>query len=199
MRIKENILLNKGPRIVIFSVSSLIFSYIFYSNFTNPNFNDIIMFTPVLFNISVGILIITFISSIAICFGLWNLYVSNESTKKNLKYIISLAFTEKRYTLIMILSGIFYGIIFSFLSQIFVFIDNGSNSLEDIKFSPSIKIIPCCNTIGYVPITYVYLTEYFFIFLIPLNIVLVFIVSFLVGFNISINAFMIKRLKDKNK
>jgi hypothetical protein len=95
----------------------------------------------------------------------------------------------------MILSGIFYGIIFSFLSQIFVFTDNRS---EDTKFNPSIKIIPCCNTIGYVPITYVYLAEYFFIFLIPINIALVFIVSFLVGFNISINTFMIKRLKDNN-
>ncbi len=196
MRIKEDILLNKGLRIIIFSVSSLIFSFIFYSKFTNPNFNDIIMFTPVLLNISIGILIITFISSIAICFGLWNLYVSNEPSKKNLKYFISLPFREKRYTLIMILSGIFYGIIFSFLSQILVLIDNGSNSFEDIKFSPSIKIIPCCNTIGYVPITYIYLAEYFFIFLIPINISLVFILSFLVGFNISINIFMIKRLKE---
>jgi hypothetical protein len=199
MRIKENILLKKGLRIIIFSVSTLIFSYVFYSKFTNPNYNDIIMFTPVLFNISIGLLIMTFISSIAICFGLWNLYVLNEPAKKNLKYFISFPFKEKKYILIMILSGIFYGIIFSFLSQIFVFSDNGSNSFEDNKFNPSIKIIPCCNTIGYVPITYVYLTEYFFIFLIPLNIVLVFIVSFLVGFNISINAFMIKRLKDKNK
>ena len=198
MKIKQDILLNKGLRIIIFSVSSLIISYIFYSNFTNPNFNDMIMFTPALFNISVGILIITFISSITICCGLWNLYVSNEPTKKNLKYLISLAFKEKRYTLIMILSGIFYGIVFSFLSQIFVIIDNESNSLEDIKFSPSIKIIPCCNTIGYVPITYVYLTEYFFIFLIPINIALLFIVSFLVGFNISINIFMIKRLKEND-
>src|SRR5688572_30951356 len=119
MRIKENILLNKGLRIIIFSISSLMFSYIFYSKFTNPNFNDIIMFTPVLFNLSIGVLLITFISSLAICFGLWNLYVSNEPSKKNLKYFISLPFKEKRYILIMILSGIFYGIIFGFLSQIF--------------------------------------------------------------------------------
>lgn len=198
MRIKENILLNKGPRIIIFSVSSLILSYIFYSKFTNPNFNDIIMFTPVLFTISIGILILTFISSIAICFGLWNLYVSKEFAKKNLKYFISLPFKEKKYILLMIFSGILYGVIFSFLSQIFVFTDNGSNSVEDSKFNPSIKIIPCCNSIGYVPITYVYLTEYFFIFLIPINIALLFIVSFLVGFNISINIFMIKRLKEND-
>src|SRR5215211_5649573 len=186
MRIKANILLNKGLRIIIFSVSSLIFSYIFYSKFTNPNFNDIIMFTPALFNISIGILIITFISSIAICFGLWNLYVSKELAKKNLKYLISLPFKEKKYILIMILSGILYGIVVSFLSQVFVFTDNASNFVGDSKFN---------NSIGYVPITYVYLTDYFFIFLIPINIVLILIVSFLVGFNISLNTFMIKKLK----
>jgi hypothetical protein len=99
----------------------------------------------------------------------------------------------------MILSGILYGIIVSFLSQVFVFTDNASNFVGDSKFNPSIKIIPCCNSIGYVPITYVYLTDYFFIFLIPINIVLILIVSFLVGFNISLNTFMIKKLKVNNQ
>jgi hypothetical protein len=156
------------------------------------------MFTPILFNLSIGIIILTFISSIAICFGLWNLYVSKGITKNNLRYYISLPFKEKRYTLIMILAGISYGIIFSFLSQIFIFSDNVSNSFEDKKLIPSIKIVPCCNTIGYVPMTYIYLAENFFIFLIPINIVLLFIVSLLVGFNIAINIFMIKKLKENN-
>ena len=198
MRIKENLLWNKGLRIILFSISSLIFSYSIYSNLTNPYFNDIIMFTPILFNLSIGILIITFISSIAICFGLWNIYVSQEITKNNLRYYISLPFKEKRYTLIMILAAISYSIIFSFLSQIFIFSDNVTNSFEDKKLIPSIKIVPCCNTIGYVPMTYIYLTENFFIFLIPINIVLLFIVSLLVGFNIAINIFMIKKLKEDN-
>ena len=197
MRIKENFLWNKGLRIILFNISSLIFSYIIYSNFTNPYFNDIIMFTPILFNLSIGILIITFISSIAICFGLWNIYVSQEITKNNLRYYISLPFKEKRYTLIMILAAISYSIIFSFLSQIFIFSDV-TNSFEDKKHIPSIKIVPCCNTIGYVPMTYIYLAENFFIFLIPINIVLLFIVSLLVGFNIAINIFMIKKLKEDN-
>ncbi len=198
MRIKENFLWNKGLRIILFNISSLILSYIIYSNFTNPYFNDIITFTPILFNLSIGIIIITFISSIAICFGLWNLYVSKGITKNNLRYYISLPFKEKRYTWIMILAGISYGIIFSFLSQIFIFSDKVSDSFEDKKLIPSIKIVPCCNTIGYVPMTYIYLAENFFIFLIPINIVLLFIVSLLVGFNIAINIFMIKKLKENN-
>jgi hypothetical protein len=46
--------------------------------------------------------------------------------------------------------------------------------------------------------TYIYLTENFFIFLIPINIVLIFIVSFLVGLNLTINIFIIKKLKEGN-
>jgi hypothetical protein len=198
MRIKELFISNKGLRLILFSISSLIFSYIIYSNFTNPYFNDIIMFTPVLFNLSIGILIITFISSIAICFGLWNLFVSKNVSKNKLKYFISLPFKDKRYIWIMITIGISYGIIFSFLSQIFVFSNNTVNLFEEKRVIPSIKIIPCCNTIGYVPMTYIYPFENFYIFLIPINIVLVFIVSFLVGFNIAINIFLVKRLKEKN-
>src|SRR5918997_2543738 len=108
MRIKEVLIWNKGLRITLFSISSLIFSYSIYSNFTNPYFNETIMFTPLLFNLSIGILIITFISSIAICFGLWNLYISKNITKNTLRYHISLPFQEKKYTLIMILVGICY-------------------------------------------------------------------------------------------
>ncbi len=98
----------------------------------------------------------------------------------------------------MILTAISYSIIFSFLSQIFIFSDNVTTSFEDKKLIPSIKIVPCCNTIGYVPMAYIYLAENFFIFLIPINIILLFIVSLLVGFNIAINIFMIKKLKEDN-
>ena len=57
MRIKGIFLWNKGLRIILFSISSLILSYIIYSNFTNPYFNDIIMFTPILFNLSIELVV----------------------------------------------------------------------------------------------------------------------------------------------
>lgn len=198
MRIKDGFFWNKGFRIILFSISSLILAYVIYTKFTNPYYNDLIMVTPILFNLSIIIIIITFMSSVALCFGLWNIYVSKKITNNNLRYYISMPFKEKKYIVIMILAGISYGIIFSFLSQIFVFNDNSGNSFDDNKSIPSIKIIPCCNTMGYVPMTYIYLTENFFIFLIPINIVLIFIVSFLVGLNITINIFMIKKLKEGN-
>ena len=198
MRIKDGFFWNKGFRVILFSIISLMLAYLIYTKFTNPYYNDLVMVTPILLNLSITIIIITFMSSIALCFGLWNIYVSKTTNSNNLRFYISIPFKEKKYIVIMILTGITYGIIFSFLSQIFVFNNNSGNSFDDNISIPSIKIIPCCNTIGYVPMTYIYLTGNFFIFLIPINIVLVFIVSFLVGLNSAINIFMIKKLKEGN-
>ena len=198
MRIKDGFFWNNGFRVILFSISSLMLAYLIYTKFTNPYYNDLVMVTPILLNLSITIIIITFMSSIALCFGLWNIYVSKTTNSNNLRYYISIPFKEKKYVVMMILTGISYGIIFSFLSQIFVFNNNSENSFDDNKSIPSIKIVPCCNTIGYVPMTYIYLTENFFIFLIPINIVLIFIVSFLVGLNLTINIYMIKKLKEGN-
>jgi hypothetical protein len=198
MRIKDGFFWNNGFRVILFSISSLMLAYLIYTKFTNPYYNDLVMVTPILLNLSITIIIITFMSSIALCFGLWNIYVSKTTNSNNLRYYISIPFKEKKYVVMMILTGISYGIIFSFLSQIFVFNNNSENSFDDNKSIPSIKIVPCCNTIGYVPMTYIYLTENFFIFLIPINIVLIFIVSFLVGLNLTINIFIIKKLKEGN-
>ena len=198
MRIKDGFFWNKGFRVILFSIISLMLAYLIYTKFTNPYYNDLVMVTPSLLNLSITIIIITIMSSIALCWGLWNIYVSQSKNVNSLRYYISIPFKEKKYIVIMILTGITYGIIFSFLSQIFVFNNNSGNSFDDNISIPSIKIIPCCNTIGYVPMTYIYLTGNFFIFLIPINIVLVFIVSFLVGLNSAINIFMIKKLKEGN-
>ncbi|HET8794493.1 MAG TPA: hypothetical protein VFM31_11900 [Nitrososphaeraceae archaeon] len=198
MRIKDGFFWNNGFRVILFSISSLMLAYLIYTKFTNPYYNDLVMVTPILLNLSITIIIITFMSSIALCFGLWNIYVSKTTNSNNLRYYISIPFKEKKYVVMMILTGISYGIIFSFLSQIFVFNNSSENSFDDNKSIPSIKIVPCCNTIGYVPMTYIYLTENFFIFLIPINIVLIFIVSFLVGLNLTINIFIIKKLKEGN-
>jgi hypothetical protein len=51
--------------------------------------------------------------------------------------------------------------------------------------------------IGYVPMVYVYLTSYFFIFLIPINLLLVLVVSMLVGFNVSLYVYALKKIKEK--
>lgn len=189
----------QGLRVILTSVISIGITFFLYSKLTNPDFSDTIIFTESLYNLSVAVISITFISSLGICFGLWKLYTSNNRHKEDLVSYISLPFKKnKRYILIMISIAIIYGLIFAFLSQIFVY--NSSQLLpETASKYPYIKIIPCCNTIGYVPMTYVYLTTHFFILLIPINMLLALIVSMLVGFNASLNIFTLRKLKEEKK
>ena len=188
-----------GLRVILTSVISIGITFFLYSKLTNPDFSDTIILTEALYNLSVAVISITFISSVGICFGLWKLYTSNNQYKKDLVSYISLPFKKnKKYILVMIIIAIIYALIFGFLSQIFVY--NSTQLLpETASTYPYIKIIPCCNTIGYVPMTYVYLTTHFYILLIPINMLLALIVSMLVGFNASLNIFTLRKLKEEKK
>lgn len=60
---------------------------------------------------------------------------------------------------------------------------------------PNSQLIICCNTIGYVPMLIVKLTEHFSILLIPLNLLIATTLSSLVGLNTSLNIYLISRKK----
>ena len=63
------------------------------------------------------------------------------------------------------------------------------------KDYPNSQLIICCNTIGYVPMLIIKLTEHFSILIIPLNLIIATILSALVGLNISLNIFMLSKKK----
>jgi len=60
---------------------------------------------------------------------------------------------------------------------------------------PSGFIAPCCDSPGYMPKIIIYLTEHVGLQIIPINLVLQIIVSYLVGLNtsIAVNAYMISK------
>ena len=106
----------------------------------------------------------------------------------SLLYYTTNAFSDNKYWKVMVIAAIAYGIFFGFLSQIFIYRNDISFSQQGIVI-PSINIIPCCNTPGYVPMFSAYLTDHFLILLIPLNVILAVIVSALVGFNASLGLY----------
>jgi uncharacterized membrane protein len=63
------------------------------------------------------------------------------------------------------------------------------------KGYPNSQLVICCNTIGYVPMLIIKLTEHFSILIIPLNLIVATTISALVGLNISLNIFLISRKK----
>jgi len=63
------------------------------------------------------------------------------------------------------------------------------------KSYPDMQLVICCNSIGYVPMLIMKLTEHFSILVIPLNLLIATILSVLVGLNTTLNIYLLARQK----
>jgi len=179
-----------GLRIAFVGMVSVILAFIIYSRLTIPG-EHLVMLTPELKTLAIGVLAITFASMASITYGISKLFKAEQQAPMNsnsLVYYITQAFSDNKYWKVVVIVAIAYGIFFGFLSQIFIYRNDISFSQQGIVI-PSINIIPCCNTPGYVPMFSAYLAEHFLILLIPLNVILAVIVSALVGFNASLGLY----------
>ncbi|QLH08840.1 hypothetical protein [Candidatus Nitrosotenuis sp. DW1] len=86
-----------------------------------------------------------------------------------------------------------YGVFFALTSGILVYQPDVIFSKHYDVTVPSAHITPCCGEIGYVPKLIVYITEQVGLQVIPINLILQIIVSYLVGLNtsVAVNAFSI--------
>lgn len=192
---------NSGFRIVFIGLFSLILAFIIYSRLTSPS-EQATMIIPELRNLAYAILAITFASLISIAYGISRILKAErhgEANPGSTIYYIATVFSDNKYLKIMIISSIGYGIIFGFLSQIFVYKNNISFIDQGIMI-PSVNIVPCCNIPGYVPMFTAYITDHFLVLLIPINIILAVTVSALVGFNFALSFYILKLTRiSKNK
>ena len=188
---------NSGVRIAFVGLFSLVLVFVIYSHFTSPSGNQSVMVTPYLRNLATAVLVITFCSLLSIGYGTYKIAKAEQqrvvNTNTLLSYITA-AFSDNKFWKTMTVSAIGYGIFFGFLSQIFIYKYDISFAQQGIAV-PSVIITPCCNTIGYVPMLAAYLTDHFLVLLIPINVILVVLVSTLVGFNISLNVYALKLTK----
>jgi len=188
---------NRGFRIAFIGTFSLVLVFIIYSHFTSPSGNQSVMVTPYLKNLAIAVLLITFASLLSIGYGTYTIVKAEQqrviNTNTLLSYITA-AFSDNKFWKIMAISSLGYGIFFGFLSQLFIYRYNVSFAEQGIAI-PSITITPCCNIVGYVPMFAAYLTDHFLVLLIPINVILLVLVSILVGFNISLNLYALKLTK----
>jgi hypothetical protein len=156
---------------------------------------------PELKNLAYTILAITFMSLGSIGYGVYRILIAEhrDAISGSSQYFIALILLDNKYRRIMLISSVMYGIVFGFLSQIFIY-NNSISFFEQGITVPSVNVVPCCNIPGYVPMLSVYLTDHFLVLIIPINIILAIIVSVLVGFNIalSFHTFKFARIS-KNK
>ncbi|MGD1837306.1 MAG: hypothetical protein ACPKPY_04525 [Nitrososphaeraceae archaeon] len=185
---------DEGGRIILISVVALIITFVIYSRITDPNIKDLIVLPSSLRNLSIGTILLTISSAIFICYGIWKIYnnmISKSIIRSRKTKLVEFYLNRKKTLLITISSAVIYAIFFGYLSQMLIFV-NESQLENNI---PYFNIVPCCNIPGYVPLIYFYITSNFFITLIPINIVLLFVVSMLVGYNIALHYHLLKNIK----
>ncbi|OLD33568.1 MAG: hypothetical protein AUI61_00405 [Thaumarchaeota archaeon 13_1_40CM_2_39_13_2] len=92
-----------------------------------------------------------------------------------------------------------YGIFFALTSGIIIY--RPDTNATDYGFSkpPHIELSPCCDLPGYMPMVLAFFTEHMGLQIIPLNLVLLVVVSFLVGLNFALaSAIFIHRNLNSN-
>ena len=93
---------------------------------------------------------------------------------------------NKKAKKIFIITFIAYWCFFSITSGMLIYQPDVTFSYHYDAVIPSIVLIPCCGEPGYVPKIIVYMTEHIGFQIIPINLLLQIIVSYLVGFNMSL-------------
>ncbi len=134
-----------------------------------------------------GFYVILLLSFGAIGFGLYRFHKQKaESNTKGLLYIIARVTWNSRSRKIFVATFVIYGIFFSLTSGTLVYQPEVIFSYHYGAVIPSAEIIPCCDSPGYMPKILVYLTEHVGLQIIPINLVLQIVVSYLVGLNVAI-------------
>ncbi len=191
---------NSGFRMALIGLVSLILAFTIYSRLTTPTWQTTLRVSG-LENLAYAVLAITFLSLASIVYGLYRILIaeSKGAVSRNTIYYVATVLLDNKYLKIMIISSVLYGMIFGFLSQIFVYNSNVSFAEQGIRV-PSVNVIPCCNIPGYVPMLTLYLTNHFLILLIPINFILAITVSVLVGFNVALSIYIFRYTRmTKNK
>lgn len=89
--------------------------------------------------------------------------------------------TNRRYYRYFWLISVGYGIVYGLVSGLLVFHQNGFAAEYGVNI-PSITSVPYGPT-GYVPALAIYITDHFGLFVVPINLLVITIISTLVGFN----------------
>jgi len=186
---------SSGKRLIVFGFMIIVILFLLYNKYQNPE-----LFTPSAIDsiqrIAYGFYITLVAAFGAIAFGMYRYHKEKvESKGSDLSTIIALATWNSKSRKIFVATFIGYGIFFSLISGTLVYQPEVNFAIHYGATIPSGFIAPCCDSPGYMPKIIVYLTEHVGLQIIPINLVLQIVVSYLVGLNasIAINAYTISK------
>ncbi len=177
---------NSGKRLIVFGFVIITILFLLYHRYQDPE-----LLTPSAIDsiqrIAYGFYITLVASFGAIAFGIYRYHKEKVEKKGNdLSTIIALATWNSKSRKIFVATFIGYGIFFSLTSGTLVYQPEVNFAIHYGATIPSGFIAPCCDSPGYMPKIIVYLTEHVGLQIIPVNLVLQIVVSYLVGLNTSI-------------
>jgi len=186
---------NKGKKLIVFGFVIIAILFLLYHRYQNPE-----LLTPSALEsiqrIAYGFYITLVAAFGAIAFGMYRYHKEKvESKGSDLSTIIALATWNSKSRKIFVATFIGYGIFFSLISGTLVYQPEVNFAIHYGATIPSGFIAPCCDSPGYMPKIIIYLTEHVGLQIIPINLVLQIIVSYLVALNasIAINAYRISK------
>ena len=193
---KETLKANqKGKKLMIFGFISIVILFLLYSRYQDPE-----LITPgaleAIQRIAYGFYVALLASLGAITYGLYIFHREKvERKEKDLFTIIALSTWNSKSRKIFLATFIGYGIFFSLVSGTLVYQPEVNFAIHYGAEIPSGFVAPCCDGPGYMPKVIIYLTEHVGLQIIPINLVLQVIVSYLVGLNtsIAVSAFAISK------
>ena len=186
---------NKGKKLIILGFISIVILFLIYGRYQNPE-----VITPSAIDsiqrIAFGFYITMIVAFGGIAFGMLRYHKGKvQDNGKDLSTIIALVTWNSKSRKIFVTVFIGYGIFFSLISGTLVYQPEVNFAIHYGATIPSGFIAPCCDGPGYMPKIIIYLTEHVGLQIIPINLVLQIIVSYLVGLNaaIAISAYTISK------
>ncbi len=120
---------------------------------------------------------------------LTNWSVDEASENSSTPSVIAQVFSKRRNLRLFLLSAFAYGIFYAIASGIIIFQPAWNLSEVYHVGIPSLAVATCCGPVGETPEAVVYVTQHLGVLLVPINLVLLFLLSWLVGLNASLAAF----------
>lgn len=184
-----------GTKLIIIGFISIAILFLIYSRYQDPELITPESFEPIQ-RIAFGFYIVLLTCLGAITYGLYIFHREKvEQKQRDLFTIIALTTWNKKSRKIFLLTFIGYGVFFSLVSGTLIYQPEVSFSMHYGAEIPSGFVAPCCGEPGYMPKIIIYLTDHVGLQIIPINLVLQVIVSYLVGLNtaIAVVAFAISK------
>lgn len=177
---------NKGKKLIVLGFVTIAILFLIYGRYQDPE-----LLTPSAMDsiqrIAYGFYITLVAAFGAIAFGMYRYHQEKVRKKgKDLSTIIALITWNSKSRKIFVLTFIGYGIFFSLVSGTLVYQPEVNFAVHYGATIPSGFIAPCCDGPGYMPKIIIYLTEHIGLQIIPINLVLQIVVSYLVGLNVAI-------------